>query len=110
MSPAVDLATPNGEGPLWGMASDDLNATLLAWRPGGGTPDHVNEERDVLVVVLGGSGSVTIDGSTTGVTAQQAVLVPKGASRAISAGPDGIRYLTVHLRRHGLQLGRFAGS
>ena len=30
-------------------ASADLNATLLAWPPGEGTPDHVNADRDVLV-------------------------------------------------------------
>lgn len=37
----------------------------------------------------------------------QTVLVEKGRSRRIEAGQDGIRYLSVHLRRPGLQLGRF---
>jgi len=39
-----------GSGPVWGTASEDLNATLLSWQAGGGPPEHVNEERDVLVV------------------------------------------------------------
>ena len=30
----VDLLSPSGTGPLWGLASSDLNATLLAWPPG----------------------------------------------------------------------------
>jgi hypothetical protein len=43
------------EGPIWGAESQDLNATLLTWRAGSGSPEHVNAERDVLVVVLDGS-------------------------------------------------------
>ena len=38
--------------PLWSLASADLNATLLAWGAGEATPEHVNDERDVLLVVL----------------------------------------------------------
>ena len=30
----VDLLSTTGTGPVWGMASNDLNATLLAWPPG----------------------------------------------------------------------------
>ena len=29
----VDLLRLNGTGPVWGMASSDLNATLLVWPP-----------------------------------------------------------------------------
>src|SRR5206468_2376056 len=28
-------------GPIWGAASDDLNATILLWPPGGGPEEHV---------------------------------------------------------------------
>jgi quercetin dioxygenase-like cupin family protein len=109
--PVVDLrrGALRGEGPLWGTASDDLNATLLAWPPGGGTPEHVNEERDVLVVCLAGEGTVRIDGEEHPLGPARAVIVPKGSSRRIAAGRRGIRYLTAHLRRPGLQLGRFGG-
>jgi iron-sulfur cluster repair protein YtfE (RIC family) len=34
-------------GPIWGQASDDLNATLLAWGAGDGPGEHVNDEREV---------------------------------------------------------------
>lgn len=105
----VDLGRlPGGRGPLWGTATADLNATLLAWDPGEGTPAHVNDERDVLVVVLSGSGVVRVDGNDHPVFTQQAVIVPKGSERAITAGREGIRYLSVHLRRPGLQVGRMA--
>jgi quercetin dioxygenase-like cupin family protein len=100
----VDLAAGDGPGPVWGTASHDLNATLLVWPRGGGTPEHVNAERDVLVVVLDGSGTVTVDGVPSAIGAHQAVLIDRGASRRLEAGPDGIRYLSVHLRRAGLQV------
>jgi mannose-6-phosphate isomerase-like protein (cupin superfamily) len=101
---AVDLLGSTGIGPLWGMASDDLNATLLSWPPGHGVAEHVNAELDVLVVVLAGSGAVTVDGERHEVGAGRAILVPHGASRSIAAAGDGLRYLSVHRRRGPLQI------
>ena len=80
--PVVELLAQSGTGPLWGMASADLNATLLAWEPGHELAEHVNDELDVLVVVLDGSGGVTVDGT----------------------GDEGMRYLSVHRRREPLQI------
>jgi quercetin dioxygenase-like cupin family protein len=94
-------------GPVWGTASTDLNATLLEWPPGEGPAEHVNEERDVLYVVLGGSATLTVDGEPRRLGAGEATIVEKGARRALVAGPDGVRYLTAHTRRGGLELKRF---
>src|SRR5436190_18069333 len=91
-------------GPLWGTASDDLNATLLAWPPGEGPPEHVNEERDVLVVCLAGSGTIVVDDAEEQLVPEHALVVPKGTSRRIVAGADGIRYLTAHVKRPGLEI------
>ena len=44
------------------MQSEELNATLLAWSPGHEIAEHVNSERDVLMVVLEGR-RVMPDGS-----------------------------------------------
>ena len=101
---AVDLAAGSGSGPLWGMASEDLNATLLAWPAGEGVAEHVNAELDVLVVVLAGALGVTIDDERHALSAPAALLVPRGARRSIRAGPDGVRYLSVHRRRGPLQI------
>ena len=101
---AVDLLSSSGTGPLWGMASTDLNATLLAWRPGHVVAEHVNEELDVLVVVLSGNGTATIDGEPHDLTAGSAILVPRGTRRQINAGDAGLRYLSVHRRRGPLQI------
>jgi len=91
-----------GHGTLWSMASADLNANLLAWPPGGQVADHRNHERDVLMVVVGGGGTLNVDGRPLALCAPQLVLVPRGAMRGITAGPKGLRYVSAHLRRGGL--------
>jgi quercetin dioxygenase-like cupin family protein len=103
-SPVVDLLEPLGSGPLWGAETDELNATLLAWRAGEGPRDHVNAERDVALVVLAGSATVSIDGEPHPVRAGEALIVEKGRRRGIIAGPEGVRYLSVHRRRGPLQI------
>jgi uncharacterized cupin superfamily protein len=102
----VDLLAGEGRGPLWGDATEDLNLTLLAWPAGQGPAEHVNRERDVVIVVTGGTGSAVLDGVRHDVRAGHVVVIPRGARRALTAGPDGIRYLSVHRRRRGLQIGR----
>lgn len=97
-------ATPASGGPVWGEASDDLNATLLEWSAGAGPPEHVNDERDVLVFVIHGSARVEIDGEGRELADGDVVIVPKGVRRSITAGRGGVRYLSVHLRRPPLQI------
>lgn len=109
-SPVVDLLEPRGTGPLWGTETDDLNATLLAWPEGGGPAEHVNDKCDVVLVALSGSATVTIDGEPHAVHAGESLIVEKGRSRSVSAGPDGVRYLTVHRRRPPLQIARLGSA
>ena len=93
-------------GPVWGQASEDLNATLLEWSAGAGPPEHVNDERDVLVFVVDGSARVEIDGDVHELAGGEAVIVPKRTRRKIAAGGAGVTYLSVHLRRPALQISR----
>jgi quercetin dioxygenase-like cupin family protein len=99
-------AATGTSGPIWGQASDDLNATLLAWSPGGGPAEHVNDQRDVLVFVVDGSVTLAIDGEERELGAGEAVIVGKGRRRSITAGRGGVRYLSVHLRRPPLEIER----
>ena len=98
----VDLTGIAGRGPAWGTASEDLNATLLVWRENEGQPEHVNAERDVAIVALAGSGMLVVDGDPHAIAAGTLAIVPRGATRSVTAGPDGLRCLTVHRRRGGL--------
>jgi quercetin dioxygenase-like cupin family protein len=100
----IDLTAATGVGPLWGMASDDLNATLLAWPAGHVVAEHVNDDLDVLVVLLAGTAIVTIDGRRHEPAAGQALLIARGTRRELRAGANGVRYLSIHRRRGPLQI------
>jgi hemerythrin-like domain-containing protein/quercetin dioxygenase-like cupin family protein len=107
-SPVVNLAAGSGRGPLWGAASEDLNATLVAWRAEETTPEQANDERDVLLVGIEGTGEVRIEGEAHAFGPARTVIVPKGTTLQIAAGADGLRYLSVHLRKPGLQIAGLA--
>jgi quercetin dioxygenase-like cupin family protein len=91
-------------GPVWGAASDDLNATKLVWAAGEGPAEHV-ADRDVLYAVLEGTVTLTVGGAPSELAAGEAVIVDKGEARSLTAGPGGVTYLTAHVRRGGLQIG-----
>jgi quercetin dioxygenase-like cupin family protein len=94
-----------------GVASEELNATVMDWPPGAETPLHRNEERDVLLVVLAGSVVVRVDGAEIPRgPGGETVVIEKGAARQIVAGPEGARILTAHRRRDGLMPSPAAAS
>jgi quercetin dioxygenase-like cupin family protein len=96
--------TLEGRGPVWGAESEDLNATLLVWSAGDGPPEHVNDERDVLIFIVNGAATVTVDGQEHELAAADALIVEKGRRRRVTAAQGGVRYLSVHLRRPPLQI------
>src|SRR5579862_1681253 len=104
MDEPVDLAALAGSGPLWGMASEDLNATLLEWSHGEGVAEQVNDERDILLVVLAGTGTLRAGGAGHELAPQRAVLIPKGERWSVTAGAGGLRYLSIHRRRDGVSI------
>jgi quercetin dioxygenase-like cupin family protein len=91
-------------GPVWGEATSDLNATVLEWPPGGGASEHVNAERDVILAVLEGSVELELDGVPSRARAGDVIVLEKGVRRTVTAGSSGVRYLTVHRRREGLEI------
>src|SRR5689334_22054685 len=98
---------PNGPGgPLWGTSSEELNATVVEWPPGGGMPPHVNPERDVVLVVVAGGAELEVNGIVSQITAGDVVVLDRGATRRITAGAEGVRYVTVHHRREGIRIGK----
>jgi hemerythrin-like domain-containing protein len=99
---AVRGSQPSG--PVWGIESEELNATLLSWNAGEGPPEHVNEERDVLVVVLAGAITVHTGERVFELGVSDATIIEKGRPRKITARRDGTQYLTVHRRRPSLQI------
>jgi quercetin dioxygenase-like cupin family protein len=106
--PVIDLAAlarhSADQGPIWSHAGDDLNANLVRLEPGEGVAGHVNGDVEVLLVGVLGTGIVEVDGRRYVLGAGQALVIPKGAQRAIEAGDGGFAYLTCHRRRPALWL------
>ncbi|MGP4111291.1 cupin domain-containing protein [Streptomyces sp. 4N509B] len=79
-----------------------LDANLVRLRPGASITEHVEADLDVLVCVTAGSGRLDADGRATELAPGGLAWLPRGTARAVTAGPDGLSYLTVHRRRPGL--------
>ena len=99
----VKVALSAGDGPggvVWTLqASQDLNANLVRFGPGRGVGEHVNDDVDVLLLGVSGSGIVGVDGEEHALEAGSLVFVPKGSRRSVRGATEGFAYLTVHTRR-----------
>ncbi|WP_030770085.1 zinc ribbon domain-containing protein [Streptomyces sp. NRRL F-2664] len=102
-------AVAQGEsGALWRLEGADrqLDANLVRHLPGTGGAAYTEDEVDVLLVVVAGGGTLTLDGTTSRLTPGFLGLLPRGTSRALLAGPEGLLVLTAHRRRRGMSIGR----
>ena len=96
----TDLLAVAGEGGVvWSVSPPGFHTNLVALAPERTIEVHRNDAVDVLVVVLAGSANVTVDDRPNEVAATSALLVPRGTTRGVAAGPDGVRYLTIHAER-----------
>jgi quercetin dioxygenase-like cupin family protein len=95
-----------GEGVVWALgAGEDLNANLVRFNAGRGVGEHVNDEVDVIIVGVSGSGFVEVEGEVHALDAGKLVFVPRDLRRSTRAGPEDFAYLTVHRRRGPIRLG-----
>ncbi|MGH3634930.1 MAG: DUF2249 domain-containing protein [Mycobacterium sp.] len=82
----------------------DLDSNVIALAPGGGIDAHTGADVDVLIHVLSGSGRLTTEQGDIDLAPGALLWLPKRSRRQFSAGPDGLRYLTVHQKREILPL------
>jgi quercetin dioxygenase-like cupin family protein len=99
---AAVLRQASNDGPVWSVNSEQLNVNLIRLPAGDGVAEHVNNEVDVLLTVFEGSGELTVDGSVERLSAGSALLIPRGAKRALRCTAGPLVYLTCHRRRAGL--------
>ncbi|MEU6175382.1 hypothetical protein ABZ832_26185 [Streptantibioticus parmotrematis] len=104
---APDAVADASAGALWRLAEPgrQLDANVVHLPARQRVDPHTEPELDVLLLVVGGDGTLgTSEGDQR--LAEGALLwLPHGAARALTAGPGGLSYLTVHRRRPGLRIG-----
>jgi uncharacterized protein (DUF2249 family)/quercetin dioxygenase-like cupin family protein len=86
------------------MRQRDLDANIIALAPGAAIDAHNGPDLDVLLHVIGGSGQLTTERSVLQLRPGTLAWLPRRSRRQFTAGPDGLRYLTVHHRRQALTL------
>lgn len=95
-----EVDTSGTDGVAWSLPhGGDLDANLVALRPGASIAEHVNDAVDVFIYVRSGGGELRLDGRPHPLCPDLVILVPQGARRALQAGPDGMTYLSIHQRR-----------
>ncbi|MFG2717861.1 hypothetical protein ACGFW5_06075 [Streptomyces sp. NPDC048416] len=101
------VAAPHAAGALWRLSESGrgLDANLLRLPPDRAIDEHTDPALDVLLVVLEGGGRLRTATGTEDLRPVTALWLPKGSRRALTAGPDGMGYLSVHRRRPGLAIG-----
>ncbi|MGW2570490.1 cupin domain-containing protein [Streptomyces sp. NPDC001537] len=104
-------ATASGDtAVLWKLAESgrQLDANVVRLTPGRRIAPHAEPDLDVLVLVVAGDGVLGAGPQDEPQALNTGTLLwlPHGSTRSITAGDDGLAYLTVHRRRPGLQIGQ----
>ncbi|MGW0392652.1 hypothetical protein ACWDYJ_17480 [Streptomyces sp. NPDC003042] len=100
-------APADASGALWRLtgAERGLDSNLIRLRPGAVVAEHAEPVLDVLLVVVEGTGRIDTEDGPHPLRPHSAVWLARNARRSLTAGPDGLTYLTVHARRPGLGIG-----
>lgn len=103
---AGSAAEPDAAGAVWKLEARerDLDSNVIALPPGGRIESHAGPELDVLIHVLSGSGGLSTETGTVHLSPGALLWLPRRSKRQFTAGPDGLKYLTVHQRRQALTL------
>jgi quercetin dioxygenase-like cupin family protein len=93
---------PAGERAVLWSAGNQLQTNVVSLAPGARIDAHAEPALDVTVAVLVGSVQLLQGAEASDVRAPAVVVLPAGAERALTAGPDGVTYLTAHRARPGM--------
>ena len=78
---------------------------MVGFASGQGVGEHVNDEVDVVIVGVRGSGLVEVDGEEHALSAGILMFIPKGVRRSTCSATADFAYLTVHKRLGPLRIG-----
>ncbi|MBV9350907.1 MAG: DUF2249 domain-containing protein [Mycobacterium sp.] len=102
----IEAVDNDATGAVWKLEvrDRDLDSNVIALAPHGGIDAHAGANVDVLIHVLSGSGRLTTEHGVIDLVPGALLWLPKRSRRQFSAGPEGLRYLTVHQKREILPL------
>jgi quercetin dioxygenase-like cupin family protein len=97
---------PTATGAVWKLAESgrQLDANLVHLEGGQQVGTHNEPDLDVLVLVMSGAGVLSSPEGAQQLAAGGLYWLPRGSTRSLTAGEEGLSYLTVHRRRPGLQI------
>jgi uncharacterized protein (DUF2249 family)/quercetin dioxygenase-like cupin family protein len=97
---------PDLTGAVWKLQvrDRDLDSNVIALAPDGRIEAHAGADVDVLIHVLAGRGQLGTEQGVVDLVPGALLWLPKRSRRQFTAGPDGLRYLTVHQKREILPL------
>jgi len=101
-----DAIGSGGSGSVWQLAplERDLDANVIELPAGDEIAAHDGPDLDVLVHVAAGSGTLETETGAIELTPGALVWLPRRSRRRFVAGPDGLRYLSVHRRKPALSI------
>ncbi|MGH6657197.1 MAG: cupin domain-containing protein [Actinocrinis sp.] len=93
-------------GALWRLSEPGrhLDANLIRLPPNASVPAHTEQDVDVLLLAVAGSGTLHTDSGQVALATHVLTWMPHGTTRSITAGSGGLAYVTVHRARTGLRI------
>ena len=91
----VVLSGPSGV--VFNVTSSQLHCNLTVLGAGDSIASHVNDDVDVLLIVLSGSGTLVLNGDRMAVVADVIAMIPRGWERSIEA-KTRLTYHSIHQR------------
>lgn len=103
---ATESSAADASGAIWRLQvrRRDLDSNVIALPAGESIDAHHGPDLDVLVHILAGSGQLGTETGEIDLAPGALLWLPRRSRRAFRAGPEGLRYLTVHQRRQSLVL------
>lgn len=102
----TEVLHAEGDGVHWTLAQpSELNANLVVLEPGHVIDEYTNDAVDVLLVVLAGTGRLTVEDQGRDLGPRIVAHVPRSTRRRTEAAENGLSYLSVHIRRGPLTIG-----
>jgi quercetin dioxygenase-like cupin family protein len=104
--------SPIPSGARWTLTEPgrQLDANLIHLPAGQRVDTHTEPDLDVVLVVVAGGGIVGTPDVAQELADGNVVWLPRGSTRNVTAGKNGLSYLTIHRRRPGLQVRKRPGQ